>query len=1009
MPRETDQFPIRGLDLTTPGHQLESGACRLLWDLVPTGRGEGAVWEVPKMAEERGAFTGLLSVGWFTDPSGSAGERIVALTEAGVSVIDPSASYSASEVWSFAENDPTRRATFAQVAGSMFVAVTSGPDQGTPEVLLEVVNTGGAFVAQRMKWAPLPRVSIAGDPPTGDNNRAAGRVAFRVAWRLDDGTLGPISPPQRLALPDVDSVTVRATVEAFDVPLTDLWDDRIDELVLIGHPDVQATRKYGIDRTTVPPEQGPGYVVAAGSEYTVGDSIRWTGTFDDIPAGETIEGRGLADHERRAGVVYGYNQRLMLGDVEYNLVRPPLRKILDWEDGVSNANGDDWHLVLQVEVETQNGIRRRRSEPLPFDNSSINSVSTRHGFLWYPDPRARRYQWFVSSDYSGDVGAATWEVPIAFGCNRTFEEPAGGVFVYDPVFEGEPFAMARTSGDVQANVFNADAFRVALRDPGVDVNTGADYFSGVPFDYQNGDEQFMDYHDAQAADGEEIDEFYSDEYRIPLSGLTDWSKADINSWDLVYKVVAEITGSPDNNTTIIGQTLDVDVLDENDNVLQNKHAEAFVSSVNKLQNGGTFTLSPGSATGWTSGDEATLRVRTSASISLLGSGGTVEGALAVEVTSDSLNVGHSGFTGTLSTASEVDNGPRRVVWSDTFRPWDLPAENVVFAGEQGRVLRLQAVGQEVSTGQFGEYPIVCFSDNAVRVLRVSVDPFITSVDVLTTSMGVVGRRAAAVADGQVVAALDGGVYALSPKIQQPSLSRPLNDLDEEFLTSLGPDTAIGHYKDVQRGRNDAWVAAGGRVWSYSIDQGAWSALRRSRRDFAVRPGKEYAIRADGGLVREVAVEGEGQVHIQTAVLQTGPLGTLKRMRQAQLRQPNPMEEVDLYLVATDPEREYVKLDGETLRADEIENGIVPDAGLGTGFVLDIRGRALTGQSIEAIFVEYDVRNRTVRDHQAHEYPSYLDAGNLVKADESSTDLLYALVGVSADEPLFVLTSERSLE
>jgi hypothetical protein len=162
----------------------------------------------------------------------------------------------------------------------------------------------------------------------------------------------------------------------------------------------------------------------------------------------------------------------------------------------------------------------------------------------------------------------------------------------------------------------------------------------------------------------------------------------------------------------------------------------------------------------------------------------------------------------------------------------------------------------------------------------------------------------------------------------------------------------------------------------------------------MRPDDEYAVRADGTLVLENAVEGEADINIQTAVLQLGPQGTLKRVREVQLRQPKQFSEVSVYLVATDPEREYLKIDEATLNAENLQKGLNPNVGLGPDIVIDVRGTGKTGQSIESMFVEWDVRNRRIRDHQPHQYPAYLDSPEVDQTSKNSDDSTFVLTNTT---------------
>ena len=1004
MPRESDSFAIRGLDLTTPGHQLPSGACRLLWGLVPTGRGEGAVWEVPKMPEQRGTADSILSLGWqrrssfsrFADLDGDPDQslhRLIALKADGLYVIDPGQSYTEKQIYNFDEADDTRRASFSGGEQVVHVSITSGDGVGTPETSLLV---HGDTVAE-YKWPALPEMAVSLNSESGALSQ--GTYLFRFAWRLDDGSLGPAGSLIEKSV--VGEKSVNAKVRSFNQSLPDYWRDRISELAMIGHAPVTETDSDGNTTEKIPGREQPGYIIGGLSTIKEGFSVRFTGTKDDLLSRPVYDGSAIQHHTARAGANYRYNARLFLGDIEYDFLRPPIKKILRWEDGRENSGGNDVWVLLAVTIQTTDGQITRYSVPLPFDSSSATSASVPSGLIWYPDSRASGWELYQSTDYSAgmDVADATWNALFLPGVRRSFEDSAGGAFVYNVVKS------------------SLDLTEAVATDPTLDVGyiTNESDWTG---DCGAGEK----WTESDVPEGEADSKTVTEDSEFSESQVIAESQ-DVTRYDVDYVLEVEVETDGGNDEVSATAEILVEVLDDNKNVLESKSNDTTRvlygqpdNDTGNLQNtvSETFTLDDFDAK-----DAEFLRIKNDATVNI---DNNTDGSKVYARSQSSANQANdvtaylTSYRDTTRSFDGTENEQRStrpdlIVWSSPYRPMERDAENVVSGSRSStdRVLALQAVGQEVSEGQFGQYPILSLQKDSVRVLRVGdTDPIIQRVDVLTNDMGVVGRRAVASADGPVVACLEGGLYALEPELRQPSLSSPLNDINEEFLQSIGPDTVVGHYKDVERGRNDVWLAAGGRTWAYSIDQGAWSSLRRGRRDYSIRPDDEYGVRADGTLVQENAVEGEGRVNIQTAVLQLGPLGTIKRMREVQLRQPEKLEEITLHLIATDPEREYVKLGDNTLSANEVQEGLVLGGGLGTGFVVDVRGTGRTGQSIESMFVEWDVRNRRVRDHQPHEYPAYLDTPEAAQTTTQDDDVSLVQASETEETVSFVLVSTNDL-
>jgi hypothetical protein len=977
--RQTTTFPVRGLDLATSGHGTQPGDMRLLSGMVPVGYSDRLEWEVPNRATvptdgNDNPTQGLLSLGQHTD------QRLVGLRSDEVVVIDPANAYAETQVYSFSSTDATRRATFATVQDSTMVAVTKGTGIGDPEVLVEVTGTRSRI----LQWLPLPRLRVS---TTGvgladrDDALQGGRYAFRIAWEMADGTLGPASYPYRVAIEDTAFANVEVNVLTYpQAYVGTVWEDKIENIVLIGHVDGQKDPESQPPRTTVQPEENTGHIIERKPLSRVGQgSFIWSGTREDILTGETWDQTGLDAHERVAGTVSSYNQRVLLGDLEYDLFVPDIRSILDFD--FSSDSGTDYHLLLQVEVETAFGTVTRRSEALGVTASFAQNVSTRSGNIWYPDPRATRYQFFISADYTppDDLSTGTWQVPAMIGASKRFDEPLGGAFAYEPVTAGEPYDMTVTGNVAGVNLTKDRRFYRPLRSADFWVDLEPWELPGTSqADDPEPTEGYFDWMRKQIADGEEYDNDQAETITVPIADITGTPDADtVDQLVVDYDVEAEITGNPDNNITLIGAELDVTLLDEENNTLATAHREAYASGVNVITNAGSFTAAQdgsGDTSGWTAGDVAYVQYEVFFNMGLLASGGDLTGKVKVEVDSSSLDINHSEPSENPDFSMKGnDVNQSRVVWSETNRPWALDAENVVYAGSQSedRVLALQAVGQEVSEGQYGQFPIVCLGRESVRVLQTGTDPFIQSVELIEADAGAVGRRAYTNMEGVVVAALDTGVYQFTPQQQTPALSSPIHDDDGDVLGELGPDTALSSFLDQARGRRSVWMHLPNVTLGYNTRFGSWFALDRKRLDTAFVRDQYYAVRDDNTLVREEQDNTTAApVRLQTAVIQPGPQGHLGRAYEVQLRQPFDLDEVTLSLVATDPTNDYVKLGEAVLQAGQYNAGLHLGAGLAPGFVVDVQGDGSPGQMVEAIMLEWEPRHETLRDHQGHGTPGY---------------------------------------
>jgi hypothetical protein len=270
------------------------------------------------------------------------------------------------------------------------------------------------------------------------------------------------------------------------------------------------------------------------------------------------------------------------------------------------------------------------------------------------------------------------------------------------------------------------------------------------------------------------------------------------------------------------------------------------------------------------------------------------------------------FDGTVNSGSpdttgkDDDEGPSRLIWSRTNTPLDFPAENLAYAGEDETVMAMKATGQEVSAAQFGEYPIVTFCNESVRILRVGTEPFIQAAQLLTSDAGIVGRRAVTSVDGAVAAALDTGVFVFDPQMQTPAVSAPLHDPAEYWLSDLDRDVALHFYNATEEGRREIWVAHQDAMWVYGLKAGAWSSFRRFRRDFVRNGATDIGVGGGqeaipGELYDEAGTTGSQDFTVITAPLHLGEPGRMERIYEMWVRAAPAVDQLGMNLVALDPD------------------------------------------------------------------------------------------------------------
>jgi hypothetical protein len=773
--------------------------------------------------------SGALSVGRQSRPDG---ERMLVLRADALVAVDPANQFSETLIYTFAQADASRRATFAQVGRYTAVAVTAGVGVGAPDKLLivqgdEVLETG---------WPWTPTFSVHWDERTGDEYVPEGLYAFRLAWLLDDGTIGPASGPVLAPTPTAESPDngFRAvlTIDGYPESVSAAWASRIAGLTVVCHPEVRDTTAVQVAALDV-----PGYRITGFEGIpAVGDTQSWYDTLEGIVSGELYDTTTLSNHEIQAGAVFGYNRRLVLGDVAYDLERPSLAH------HVKGGGGTFRHLLMRVRVETTQGIITRFSEPVGFSDQASRKVELRTGTIFYRDARAVTWDWLVSEDYSGDIAAATWERLTIPGTPRTFK--AAG-------------AANLAVAEVESSFID-----LTMTETGSDDITSAGWSASFVAEEESQDGNLT----------------VTDTPHSPTLDLDTVLAADQTmqavSVRLKTRQLTETTGNASANTS---GAATVQVLDGGGSILDEQHWTVDPPRGEDIDNFVTILTLDDFVPAEADRIQVSLTADAQTTVSGAGSASAESRMEVVTVTIDTAT-SSSGDTVPVDPATShavLDADPNRIIWSRALRVLDLPAEAVTYAGrsDRDRVLALSAVGQPVSQGQFGQFPIVVFGRESIRLLRVGTNPFVQGVEVLTASTGAVGRRAVANLDGSLAIATPEGIFELTPQLGD-LLSAPLHD--DAFLDALGPETALTYFGRAGTGRRELWVAAPD-VHCLSLTRGAWSTLPIQRRDFMRIGDTVFGCEPTGELVEEAQTDGHYPVTIQTVPTGFDARATLKRL------------------------------------------------------------------------------------------------------------------------------------
>ena len=837
-------IPFAGLDLKNAAAHAPEGACRVL-DGVVGPEGENG-W-VPAHEADAPGVPDLQSLARQPQEQSS---RILAIRSGSpdeLVAIDPD-TYNVTTLRALTGSDDTRAVQSATVSQDTIAAVTSGSGVGSPEQLLIV---RGDDVTD-LPWPKPPTFSVQWKKRSGDDYAPAGTYVFRLAWRLEDGTLGPASGPLLTTTPIAEGdATYEAELEITGYPdgqPSGGWADRVEGLTVIVHPEAAVTSATDVSAPDV-----PGFRVSGWDGVpAVGDTTTWSDSLEGIISAESHDTRTLVHHNVNAGAVYAFNGRLLMGDVAYDYEDPLLKQMVAGADG-----GTDYHLTMRVAIETNQGTIVRYADPLGFSASAARSAEIRQGLLFYRDSRARSWAWLVSEDYTGDMSAATWRRVEVQGTASELSAAGNANFAYV-----EP---DRSSVDLATlSIATTDVTNdTAWTDPR-SSSVSADAFSDP-----NPEDDPNDVNNNATLD-------------VQTNVLGTDEELSLARFDLTARVslITKGGGYGSGSATVV-----VSIEDGSGNTLDSE-------TVN-VREDGEFNIEQPTVqlNDFPVGDAEILRVETTATAQATANGGSAQVDSTAEVTLVEVDVSDSSTSGdTVPVDRDAANAKRdrdstRLVWSEPQRPLDLPVENVVYVGENedDPIMALTSNAAPVSEGQYGDYPILALGRRSIWSLQVGGDgAFVQGVSPIAPDMGIVSRKAWANANGPVLAVTDRGVVPLTPEVGE-TLSSQLHD--GTFLPEMGADTTVGFFSD--EGRREVWVRHQDRTFVYSFPQGAWSTLPADRADWTRLDGSLYGVTPAGELQIEGAASSTYDVVIETAPSFLGAPSVLKRLRDLWLVQGTP--------------------------------------------------------------------------------------------------------------------------
>lgn len=198
------------------------------------------------------------------------------------------------------------------------------------------------------------------------------------------------------------------------------------------------------------------------------------------------------------------------------------------------------------------------------------------------------------------------------------------------------------------------------------------------------------------------------------------------------------------------------------------------------------------------------------------------------------NIGFAALSGSYTTAellaknTGLSSDPNRVLVSEAYKPRMLLGRNTHYVGNsaQDRVLGFVVAGEEVSAGQFGQFPLYVGCADSVSMFEIGQgDVAFSRVTPILTNRGFIGRRASVGLERQIYFLSTDGVFALPNPENAQAISFVLQNSTnpDDLLQNVDKNSSLGLYYD-RAGRRELWVSGKSKTYCLSLEHGRWFTI-----------------------------------------------------------------------------------------------------------------------------------------------------------------------------------------
>jgi hypothetical protein len=199
---------------------------------------------------------------------------------------------------------------------------------------------------------------------------------------------------------------------------------------------------------------------------------------------------------------------------------------------------------------------------------------------------------------------------------------------------------------------------------------------------------------------------------------------------------------------------------------------------------------------------------------------------------DSINVSTASRDSSTSLANVVveerpEEMPGTVLYSEPFRPFALSATQALHVSLRAddELVRVASTTREMSTGQFGRYPVILFGRRTVWVVALSEEQVPVEVVPVSQLHGLIAEHGVAGVEGGVAFVAQDGIWLLTQGLEEQPISRPLHAPGSTGPFVLDPEASLDSvFIDEQPAL--VYSRAGTDAFIYWLAWGGWSTCDR---------------------------------------------------------------------------------------------------------------------------------------------------------------------------------------